>query len=77
MENTNQGFILFRRFALRIRPKVVQNDDNGYVLTTESGGMMGSLNGATSILRNWIHFNNLSNLKVNNLSNHTSKTLSQ
>ena len=26
--------------------------------------MMGSLNGATSILRNWIHFNNLSNIKV-------------
>ena len=58
---------VFRRFALRIRPKVVHKDENGYVLTTEAGGMMGSLNGATSILRNWIHFNNLSNIKVSNV----------
>ena len=57
-------FFSFRRFALKIRPKVVPNDANGYVLTTETGGMMGSLNGATSILRNWIHFNKFSEIKV-------------
>ena len=60
----NIKFLSLRRFALTIRPKVLHNDENGYVLTTETGGMIRNLNGAISILRNWIRFNSLSSIKV-------------
>ena len=53
-----------RTFAMRIRPQVVKDDNKGYVLTTETGGMMTSLNGAISILGYWIFVNKLSSVKV-------------
>ena len=68
MYDIHRAPILYRRFALRIRPKVVKDDNTGYVLTTEAGTMLGCLSGSTSILRNWIHFNHLSSIQVEYLA---------
>ena len=40
------------------------DDSTGFALPAENGRMMRSLTGATDILTNWIHFNNLSNIQV-------------